>query len=183
MVFGGGEVAQRKIKALLESGARVEAASRDYSEPLLKLARRNPRLGLKPKSSLQTLLKNAALVFAATSDPAWNRTIAARCRKKKILVNVADQPELCDFFVPSVVRKGKLEIAISTGGTSPLLARKFREELSRKIRPEAVRLLGRMQQFRRIAFAKISSQKERKNYFEMKLGRDFHFLKGRNGHS
>lgn len=175
-VFGAGTVALRKIKTLLKSGARVEAASRDYSKSIVTLARRNPKLKLRQSALPSSVLSGAVLAFAATSDAPFNRKIAAICRRKKIPVNVADDPRLSDFFVPSHFKKGKLEIAISTGGVSPLLAQRLRRELFQKIRPEAIRLLSRMKEFRRVAFSTLDSQKERKDFLEEKIGRDFNFL-------
>ena len=199
-VFGGGAVAARKIKFLLQCGAKVEAVSREFSKELLRAAKKNQKLRLhflkKPPhptplprrgrrkgegASPGSFLKGAVLAFAASSDPECNRGMVRECRKKKIWVNAADDPEFCDFFVPSVLKRGKLQIAISTGGASPLLARKLREELARKIRPEAVKVLARLERLRPLAKKRISNQKERQKFFEKRLGRNFQFLTGRNG--
>lgn len=181
VVFGAGAVALRKIKSLLKGGARVDVASRDYSKAVMALSRRSPKLQLRRSAPPSSLLKDAVLVFAATSDARFNQKIARLSRRKKIPVNVADEPRLSDFFVPAHFKKGKLEIAISTGGVSPLLAQRLRRELFQKIRPEAIRLLNRMKNFRRLAFSTLPSQKGRKRFLEQKLGRDFHFLSERNG--
>lgn len=175
-VFGAGAVALRKIKTLLKSGARVDVASRAYSKSIVALSRLNPKLKLRRSTPPSSLLNGAVLVFAATSDARFNQKIARLCRRKKIPVNVADEPRLSDFFVPSHFKKGKLEIAVSTGGVSPLLAQRLRRELFQKIRPEAVRLLNRMKHFRQFAFSTLPSQKGRKRFLEQKIGRDFHFL-------
>lgn len=180
-VFGAGKVALRKIKLLLQSGAKVEVMSREYAPEIQRLASVCADLKLKSKASIAAILKNAALAFAATSDQKFNERVAGACRKKKIWVNVADRPDLCDFFVPSFFKKGKLEIAISTGGASPILARKLRQELSRKIRPEAVRLMDQMSRARVRAAGKIASQKERSRFLEKKIGGGFQFLANGNG--
>lgn len=174
--FGGGAVARRKIKTLLRAGARVECASLDHSKGLRALSRRHPRLRLVRQGNANALLRQAALAFVATSDPKFNRKVAVLARRRRIPVNVADHPGLSDFFVPAFFKKGKLELAISTGGASPLLARKFREELSRKIRPEAVRLLNRMRASRSLAFLTLDSPRERKAFLERKIAKNFHFL-------
>ncbi len=176
MVLGAGEVAFRKIKGLLASQVRVEVASREFLPSIVRLAKKNASLRLRPKVSVPVLLKGADLAFAATSNPVLNKKFALACRKKKILVNVADQPELCDFLVPSLVRKGRLELAISTGGASPLLAKKLREELSQMIRPEAVRLLNRLGRLRRGAKFEITGHKKRRSFFEDQIQHNFHFL-------
>jgi precorrin-2 dehydrogenase/sirohydrochlorin ferrochelatase len=186
VVFGAGSVAFRKIKDLLRRGAQVHVRSREFSQKIVRLSRTHPRLRLKPigngahrSGKISSFLKGAQLVFVATSDRAYNRLIIDECRKKGIFVNAADQPELCDFFVPASLRKGKLQVAISTGGASPLLARKFRQELSRKLRPEAIKMLGQMARMRSRAQAEIPSQKGKKDFFAKKIGPDFHFI--RNG--
>jgi len=179
VVLGAGEVAFRKIKELLASQARVEVTSREFLPSVVSLAKKNPYLRLRPKTSLDALLKGADLAFAATSDVVLNKKFALACRKKRILVNVADQPDLCDFLVPSLFRKGRLELAISTGGASPLLAKKLREELSQKIRPEAIRLLNRMGRLRRGAKSKLTAPKKRRDFFEGQIQQGFHFLSQR----
>jgi len=176
-VFGGGRVAQRKVRTLLQSGARVEIKSRDYAPGLMRLARRDSRLRLRPKASVASLLKGASLAFIASSDRDWNRKVAAQCRRRKVWVNIADQPEPSDFFVPSVLEKGKLQVAVSTGGASPLFARKFREEIQRKIRPEAIRLLAKMDRWRGEAKRRFQARKDRQRFFARKIGRRFHFLR------
>ena len=176
-VFGAGKVALRKIKTLLEAGARVEVSSLGYLPEIKRLALHEPSLRLKPKAAADALLKDAALAFVATSNRAQNKRLAEICRRKKILVNVADDPGACDFIVPSHLKKGPLELAISTGGASPLLARKFRQEISRRLRPEAVRMISRMRKVRDQVMRK-TSRNGRKKFFENKIGKKFQFLDG-----
>jgi siroheme synthase-like protein len=175
-VFGAGRVALRKIKDLLQSGARVEVTSLEFLPEIKRLATSHPSLKLISKVSTAALLKGAALAFAATSDSGWNAQVARECKKRGIPVNVADQPALCDFQVPSLFKKGRLEVAISTGGASPLLAKKFREELNQKIRPEAIRVLNRMPVLRGRAKRAFASQAARKNFLEKQISSDFHFI-------
>lgn len=133
-VFGAGKVATRKVKRLLEMGAKVEVMSREYSEELKQISRKNPSsLKLNPKSSIHSLLRNASLGFVATSDPKFNRKAAAACRRRGIWVNVADRPQDCDFYVPSLVRKNGFQIAISTGGRSPEHAKQLRMRLEKSL--------------------------------------------------
>jgi precorrin-2 dehydrogenase/sirohydrochlorin ferrochelatase len=176
VVFGGGTVAYRKIKDLLKRGARVEVSSKHFSRAILRLSKRNFNLRLKPKDSVNSLLKEAQLAFIATSDHEFNQHMVRQCREKKVLVNVADEPKACDFIVPSFLKKGKLEVAVSTSGASPLLARKFREELSRKVRVESIRFLDQMAKLRLKVRKKIVSQKERKKFLEAAVGPHFTFF-------
>jgi len=175
-VFGAGKVALRKMKDLLQCGAFVEATSLEFSQPVICLSQSNPRLKLRKKAAVSALLKDAVVAFVASSDAVWNQQVVRECRKRKIWVNVADQPKLCDFFVPAVLKKGRLQVAISTGGASPLLAQRFRQELQKKVRPQAVRFLNQMARLRPLAQVQVSAQKERKKLFQQKVGSDFHFL-------
>ena len=164
LVFGGGKVAARKIQALLKRGANVICISKDFCKPLKKWRANGTSLRLKesslvltPASGLRRLdgalrkdeWKGARLVVAATSDRDFNARVAQACRRLKIWVNVVDDPALCDFYVPAVVEKGPLQIAISTGGTSPLFARRLREELEKVIPSSAGRLLEKLGRIRR----------------------------------
>lgn len=150
LVFGGGNVARRKIQTLLKRGARITCVSRSFSTPLKNLAKKNRlQLILKKTGEGRALLNGARLVVAATSDASFNARVAQSCRKAKILVNVVDNPELCDFYVPAVLERGPLQIAISTGGTSPLFSRRLREALEKVIPPSIGRLLEEIGRLRR----------------------------------
>ena len=162
LVFGGGEVALRKIKALLKRGANVTCVSREFSKELKRLAGaglvparlRTPRRGapllkLKYSHGNYISLNGARLVIAATSERDFNARVAKACRRKKIWVNVVDEPELCDFYVPAVVERGPLQIAISTAGASPLFAKRLREELEKVIPASTGKLLEKLGKMRR----------------------------------
>ena len=135
VVVGGGEVAERKVAALLQAGARVCVISPKLNAELLRLASTNAVEHLarewKPGD-----LKGSFLAFAATDDLRVHRAIAAEAHALRVPINVADQPELCDFITPSVMRRGELQIAISTSGASPALASRIRRDLQGIIGPE-----------------------------------------------
>ena len=159
LVFGGGEVATRKIEALLKRGAEVRCVSREFSPPLRRLSRRKKsQLILKRSKESALPLAGARLVIAATSDRNFNARVAEACRKKKIWVNVVDDPELCDFYVPAVLERGPLQVAISTGGASPLFARRLREELEKVIPASIGKMLEKLGTVR----AKVQSLRKRK---------------------
>jgi siroheme synthase (precorrin-2 oxidase/ferrochelatase) len=169
VVFGGGKVAYRKIQALLKRGAKVTCVSKDFCGPLERLSLRAPRSGAK--QSLRLLrrpfgpprtgsasatdgndwlkINGARLVIAATSEPSFNARVARACRRRKIWVNVVDEPGLCDFYVPAVLERGPLQIALSTGGTSPLFARRLREELGKAIPMSTGKLLEKIGKIRK----------------------------------
>ena len=164
VVFGGGKVAVRKIQALLKRGAHVTCVSKDFCQSLKKVGanlrvrpdrksgqthRSAPTLKLKYAKNGHVPLYGARIVIAATSDQDFNRRVAEACRKKKIWVNVVDDPELCDFYVPAVLERGPLQIAISTGGASPLFARRLREELEKTIPESTGKLIEKLAKARR----------------------------------
>ena len=172
LVFGGGKVATRKIQSLLRRGALVTCISKDFSRVLRNWAKKTKRgqtRGRTPfeqreKQSLRLLrrasgaprndeLNGAKLVIAATSDRDFNARVAKACRRKKILVNVVNDPKLCDFYVPAVLERRPLQVAISTGGASPLFARRLREELEKVIPASTGKMLEKLGKIREKARA------------------------------
>ena len=135
LVVGGGVVALRKVRALLFSDAVVRLVSPDLTPELRELQTQS-KLKYRSGYYQTTDLDGVFLVICAAGDPATNRQVAADCAARNLPLNVVDQPELCGFLVPAVVRRGDLTIAVSTGGKSPLLARKLRERLERDFSPQ-----------------------------------------------
>lgn len=128
VVVGGGEVAARKVEALLEAGARVTVVSPSLSPALKALVAR--RLVTHIAREYQRGdIRGCVLVYAATDDPKLHRELAAEARALGIPINVVDVPELCTFISPAVVKRGELQIAISTGGASPAFAARLRRAL------------------------------------------------------
>jgi siroheme synthase-like protein len=140
VVVGGGRVAERKARGLLAAGADVTVIAREAGSGLKRLAR-GRKIGVLRRGFLSSDLKAAFIVMAATDDAAVNTRVASEARRRGALVNVADSPWLCDFFLPAVVRRGDLQIAISTAGSSPALAKRIRKELSGRYREEYGTLL------------------------------------------
>jgi len=128
VVIGGGEVALRKAERLLDCGAKVLIISPKLTPKLAKLKDRNLISHIAAEYS-GNLIDNAALVIGATDDEKTNSRISNDARSKGIPVNIVDDPQKCDFILPSLVQRGDLAIAIGTGGKSPALARHLREEL------------------------------------------------------
>lgn len=130
LVVGGGAVASRKAIACRDAGARVTAVAPEWDPSfgclhIEKLTRR-----FEPGDLL-----GAFIVFAATDDREANRTVAAACDARRILCNVADDPSACDFTLPAVERRGSLTLAVSTGGASPALAGRVRDDLAATLPP------------------------------------------------
>src|SRR5437870_5472722 len=128
LVVGGGAVAERKVEALLEAGARVTVVSPTVTPHLASWAHEG-KIHRVARAWERGDLAGHALVFVATDDGAANAEVASEGRRWGVWVNAADDPEHCDFILPSVLRRGTLTVAVSTGGTSPALARAIREEL------------------------------------------------------
>jgi precorrin-2 dehydrogenase/sirohydrochlorin ferrochelatase len=128
VVVGGGEVALRKVKALLEAGAHVTVVSPRVSPQLESLAARGLVKHVAREYECGDI-RGCVLAYAATDDPKLHRELAAEARALGILINVVDVLELCTFISPAVVNRGELQIAISTGGASPAFAARLRRAL------------------------------------------------------
>ena len=128
LVVGGGAIAERKVAGLVEAGARVTVVSPSLPRALLRLATEAP-LRWRPREYAAGDAAGFILVMVATDDRAVNAAVATECRERGIWVNCADDPARCDFILPSVLRRGPVTVAVSTGGASPAMARLVREEL------------------------------------------------------
>jgi precorrin-2 dehydrogenase/sirohydrochlorin ferrochelatase len=128
VVIGGGNVAERKVERLLACGARVEVVGKELT-PALAAWKGDGRIIHREADFEEAHLAGASLVIGATDDETVNGRVAQSARARGIPVNIVDDPARCDFILPSVVERGDLVIAVSTGGKSPALARKIREEL------------------------------------------------------
>lgn len=139
LIVGGGYVGLEKATALLANSpdARVTLVAPEIRDEITELARQYPNLTLVRESYRIDFLSDKDLVIVGTNDKAVNRQVQADCKVRRILVNVADTPDLCDFYLSSVVKKGDLKIAISTNGKSPTFAKRFREVLE-EILPDSL---------------------------------------------
>jgi len=146
LLVGGGNVGLEKLTAILRSSpaTAVTIVSLTFLKELKEVAARHPRLTLVQRGWLETDLDAADIVFAATDDPALHRRIKAAARQRRLLVNVADTPDLCDFYLSSVVQKGQLKVAISTNGKSPTVAKRVRAMLEETLPEELDEVLQQM---------------------------------------
>lgn len=129
-VVGGGAVAERKVEPLLAAGASVCVISPALTPSLAELAAAGT-IACLPRVWQPGDLVGCLLVICATNDAAVNAAAAAEARRAGALVNVVDTPELCDFALPAMVSRGDLLITVSTGGSSPILARRIREQIEK----------------------------------------------------
>jgi siroheme synthase-like protein len=128
LVIGGGAVAERKIAGLLEAGAVVTVISPDINEGITRWSKKNS-INFIARGYRQGDLAGYELVFVATDDTAVNTAAFKEGRERNVWVNAADDPAHCDFILPSVLQRGDLTVAVSSGAHSPALARTVREEL------------------------------------------------------
>lgn len=165
LVVGGGEVAERKIRNLETHDCHISIASQHLSPYLEDLVERDI-IHLIDLDSLDEALGRFFMVIAATDDPALNSRIASKAKARGILVNSVDQPPDCTFIMPSVVRAGALQIAISTGGKSPALAKKIRCELEGTFGPEYASLIELLGLIRRELLSKGKPSSDNKIIFQ-----------------
>jgi siroheme synthase-like protein len=128
LVVGGGEVAERKVASLLEAGAKVAVISPDVTDNILRWSGENS-IEFLPRRYQPGDLAKFDLVFVATDDRDVSAQVCKEGRTLGVWVNAADNPAHCDFILPSLLRRGDLTVAVSSGGRSPALARLIREEL------------------------------------------------------
>jgi siroheme synthase-like protein len=147
VVVGGGNVALRKIQMLLECGGDIRVISPDFCEEITKLAI-NKRIKVMPRKYKKGDLQGSFIAVIATNDQDVNRKIAEEAKREKVLLNVVDNPEISDFIVPSILTRGDLIIAVSTGGKSPALARKIRTKLEEYIGEEYTGLVQMVNEIR-----------------------------------
>jgi len=141
VVVGGGRVALRKVRGLLEHGANVQVISPDLCPALNKLVESGEVRVLRRRYQAGDL-QGALLALAATDNSALNQQVVKEARDKVVLVNVADDAESSDFILPSYLRRGGMTIAVSTAGRSPALARKIRTRLEKEFGEEYASLVN-----------------------------------------
>jgi siroheme synthase-like protein len=129
LVIGGGHEAQRKIEGLLAAEARVEIISPALTEELQRLLAEGKIVSWQQRDYRDGDVEGYEVVMVATDDGKVNAAVSAEGKRRGVWVNAADDTENCDFILPAVIRRGNITLAASTGGTSPALARRLREEL------------------------------------------------------
>lgn len=170
-VVGGGAVAERKATALLAAEAKVTVFSPQLTPRLAQMAEAR-RIVHIARAYEQDDLKGFFLVICATDNKAVNRLAAEEAQQNGALVNVADNPGLGNFSVPAQVASGDLLLTVSTGGKTPVMARRLREELARTYGPEYgayIALLGRL---RSEIKAQLTTAKEREAFWRESINQD-----------
>ncbi len=150
LVVGGGRVARRKVASLLECGAIVTVMAPEVDEELEALAHEE-HIDWMPQEFSTRILEcfpEPTLIFGTTDDREVNTAVYEAAVERRIPCNIADVPDLCTFTVPAVMERGDLTIAVSTGGASPALARRIREQLDEQFGYEFAVLTDIMKELR-----------------------------------
>jgi len=161
VLIGGGAVAVRKARSLLAAGARLVVVAERVDDLLTQLCTGTGAELIRSKYS-KDYLAAAVLVIAATSKSQLNKRIYEDCQELEILCNVVDQPELCDFYVPAVVRRGDLQIAIGTEGYCPAYAGHLRKKLEQTFTDKHGDFLAELERLRKRIIKDVPEPTDRK---------------------
>jgi precorrin-2 dehydrogenase/sirohydrochlorin ferrochelatase len=182
VVVGGGRVAERKVRSLLQVGALVKVISPQLTQSLSRLKERG-KIIHSQRSYRSGDLHRAFLAIAATDDRRANERVFSQALRQKIPVNVVDDPAHSSFIVPSLVQKGDLLIAISTSGQSPALARALRQKLQKEIGAEYIYLLKLLGAVRKKILSLGLGQKRNQIIFRKLAGKDLLLLIRKNDYT
>jgi precorrin-2 dehydrogenase/sirohydrochlorin ferrochelatase len=165
LIVGGGTVCARKAETMMRYGARVTIVSPEITDEIAAWEREGV-LAVQRKMYAESDLEGASMVIASTDDQCVNARVARDCRRRCIPVNVVDVTHLCEFIVPAIVEKGSIQIAVSTGGKSPAIARTLKEELQRTIGPEFTEVNDLLGTLRKSAKEVLPTDVDRKRFFD-----------------
>lgn len=160
VVIGGGNVATRKVLSLLKCGGKVLVVSPELCPELEKRVEAGD-IAVERRPFERDDLKGAAVAIAATSRRDVNEAVSAAGRDFGVPVNVVDVPDLCDFYVPAMVERGDLQLAISTGGSFPALAKRLRILLEGQFGPEYGEYVGLLMRYRQEIKARVNDSHKR----------------------
>jgi precorrin-2 dehydrogenase/sirohydrochlorin ferrochelatase len=161
VIIGGGSVATRKAETILGTGARLVVVAPRLDEMLRRVCAGTKAELIESKYS-KDYIERATLVIAATNDEALNMQIYKDCQELEILCNVVDSPKLCDFYVPAVVQRGDLQIAIGTDGNCPSYAGHLRKKLENIFTEKHGEFLAQLEAIRGFIIEKLADASERK---------------------
>jgi precorrin-2 dehydrogenase/sirohydrochlorin ferrochelatase len=152
LVVGAGKVGGPKIGGLIETGACIRVIALQASETVQGWAQAG-KISLELRAFDAEDLDGTFLIVVATASRVLNESIYREAQRRAVLCNVVDDPEYCDFYYPAVVRRGDLQIAISTNGQSPSLAQKLRQQLERQFGPGYARWVAELGETRKLVLA------------------------------
>lgn len=161
VVVGGGSIAARKVLSLLDAQARVVVVAEQIDD-VLKTRCKDANIEFVQAKYSKDYLVGATIAFAATNDKKLNEQIYKDCQQLEVLCNVVDSPDLCDFFVPAVVKRDDLQIAICTEGNCPAYAGHLRRKLEEIITPQHGEFVTELEKLREKVFERTSNENKRK---------------------
>lgn len=161
VIIGGGKVALEKVERLMSFDAKLTLVAKEVCPEIMEY---QERVEIIQDSYKSAYLDQANYVIAATDNQELNETIYADAKARKLLINVVDVPELCDFIFPSVVQRGKLVVGVSTSGAGPQVAIRLRNEIEKIIPDDMEAILDYLAEERITAKEKISDPLERRRY-------------------
>jgi precorrin-2 dehydrogenase/sirohydrochlorin ferrochelatase len=161
VVVGAGKIGESKIRSLLVSKANVHVIA-PWATPTVTAWDRAGVLRWSAREFRASDLDGVFLVVAATSNQSVNDEVYREAQSRRALCNVVDVPDRCDFYYPAVVRRGDLQVAISTGGSSPALAQRLRREFERQLSPVYAGWIERLGNFRKELFSRRMDPEKRR---------------------
>lgn len=161
LVIGGGKVAERKVQVLIRFGARVKVVAPSFTKRLLYLEEKG-KIEIVKRDYKREDLNGAFIVFAATDRKDINHEIKKDADEMGVLTNVVDDPEFCDFIVPSIIKKGPVTIAISTSGTLPMFSKMFKEKIDQLLTKDHIRFVKLIGTLRKIIINEVGDPEKRK---------------------
>lgn len=171
-VIGGGRVAERKVEGLLEAGARVRVVSPEVSGKIGVLVD-GGFVDWCAREYRQGDLEGAFLVIGATPDRAVNARVYGEAESRGALVNIVDDPEYCTFILAGLLRRGDFQIAVSTGGASPFLARRVRELLERLFPEHYTQVVATLADIRERVKGELDGEERRRRFWETFVDLDY----------
>lgn len=165
LVVGGGKVASRKVFMLMRAGAKVSVVSPELCQDLM-IRKNEGEIEHISRQFQGEDIENKKIIIAATNNSDVNKHISQLCHQKGLPVNVVDAPELCSFIVPSIIDRNPVQIAISTGGASPVLARLLRSRLETFIPAAYGRLATLVESFREKVKTKFTNTDDIRSFWE-----------------
>ena len=167
LVVGGGEIAERKINLIIKANAKVEVLARKFSPNVENLINKNKLKKIKSNLDISALDSNYSLIIAATDNKQINKKLFNFANKNNILINVVDQPDLCTCTFGSIVERGDLVVAISTGGNAPVFARNLREKFETLLPQSTKQLIDFSASIREKVMNSFSQFNKRRIFWEL----------------
>jgi uroporphyrin-III C-methyltransferase/precorrin-2 dehydrogenase/sirohydrochlorin ferrochelatase len=167
LVVGGGDIAERKINLIIKANANVEVLARKFTPNVEQIISKKKLKKIKKSLDISTLSSNYSLIIAATDNKQVNKKLFNFANKNNILINVVDQPELCTCTFGSIVERGDLVVAISTGGSAPVFARNLREKLETLLPQSTKQLIDFSSTIREKVIRSFSQFNKRRIFWEL----------------